>query len=421
MLNPITLAVLAISPSHAAGGTTYTACAAVDRLGPCAPGMTCSLRSAIVAANASTGADTIEVCDTFPVDLRVTLGRLEVREALTIVGTGSTPTVIDGGDRMALIGTWADLSLENVQLQNARGDYGGAIQGYGATITLWDAVFLDNTARYGGGGILCYGGSTPGAVIAESSHFEGNVAGTEGGAIRCTDVSVAESTFEDNDANLAGGAISADGTVDIKESWVSASDSGDGGALVVTGATHIVRSTFSDNTAGLRGGAIWADGTVDLQNVTFDANHAVEEGGAIYAWEAAVDVNHGTFSDNSVDCVSGCGAALQTHRTRSGAFTVAGSILWGNTDPTGASDCAGDVTFSGVNIAEVGCGSGTIPLASNPALSSLGPDGGNELPVRPIDASSPARDASGTSDLGVDARRLYRDGDWDLGAYEVQP
>ncbi|MCA9982366.1 MAG: hypothetical protein KDD89_16085, partial [Anaerolineales bacterium] len=98
-----------------------------------------------------------------------------------------------------------------------------------------------------------------------------------------------------------------------------------GGALYVTaGATAVVNSSrFLDNQSSTDGGAIFAEGTVELNNTLLVGNTADQFGGAIYSrGTAVVTIWHNTFDNNQA-------------ATRGGAiYQSGGSLLLRNSNLT---------------------------------------------------------------------------------------
>ena len=151
----------------------------------------CSLREAIIAANADTGADTI----TLPAgtytrtiaganeDLAAT-GDLDIAGgsasgALTINGAGATATIIDGGDldRVLHVKSGGAVSISGVTIQNGSGGEGGGIYNIG-TLTLTNSTVSGNTAGANGGGIYNYS-----TMTITNSTVSGNTAPVSGAGI----------------------------------------------------------------------------------------------------------------------------------------------------------------------------------------------------------------------------------------------
>lgn len=115
--------------------------------------------------------------------------------------------------------------------------------------------------------ILGVGGAidTNGNLFVENSQFDGNLAGSSGGAISSTgrNVNIKNSSFNGNiaqDKYIGGGAIYSinNGTVNIENSTFTSNEAkANGGALYVEGGTtQITDTNFINNKAGKKGGAI---------------------------------------------------------------------------------------------------------------------------------------------------------------------
>ena len=112
-------------------------------------------------------------------------------------------------------------------------------------------------------------------------------------------LTVTETSFNGNHANVSGGAIAAVGNVVITNSsftdnYVEDDDvefagNGAGGALLLSGALTLTKSKFIRNSAST-GGAIMIQGLfgddLTLTRNTFTRNTATDQGGAIYGWSA---------------------------------------------------------------------------------------------------------------------------------------
>ena len=128
---------------------------------------------------------------------------------------------------------------------------------------------------------------------------------TGGGAIMAPigRVDTYDMKFENNTSDADGGAISVDGTLNLRWSTLSGNTSvGDGGAVSVGGYLYLDNSTFSNNTAQGFGGAVNAGYSSQVERTTFSGNYAGAHGGAIAAYNvygATLNVRTSTFSSNS--------------------------------------------------------------------------------------------------------------------------
>jgi len=218
----------------------------------------------------------------------------------TITGAGPATTILDGGDAVGLFSIEGDLSLSNLTFQHAHTTdvEGGAILADG-NVDVDNAVFDHNLADKGGAAI---------AVYHESMY----------------PITVTNSTFTNNTALDAGGALATFGTVDVTDSTFANNTStadencvGGGGAIAAGNDVHSLRSTFTNNTADLGestnlsdcwdsagqlggfGGAILTGGLEFITASKFTHNIAANGGGAIAAFGGAPTVDPRGIVENS--------------------------------------------------------------------------------------------------------------------------
>lgn len=301
----------------------------------------CSLREAVVLANATPGADRIllgnatyslslrppggEEGETYDEDENLN-GDLDVSEALTVVGVGNTRSVIDGNrvDRLFDVLPGASLRIERVGLSNGRHSReGGALLNHGQ-LSLVHARLQGNAAVYGfssgqGGAIANYG-----TLQVQSSRFIGNYA-----------------SFGDT-SNAWGGAIYNKGRLNVRDSLFSGNQAGgddvlgSGGAVHNVGTADIARSLFVGNSSDGRGGAISNEsgGVLSLANSTVSGNRN-------NAYFPAGTLSNGAFyppSDGSqrmtlinVTIADNQGFGLDNH----GQLAIRNSVIIGNWDESG--------------------------------------------------------------------------------------
>ena len=120
-----------------------------------------SLRAAIMESNALAGADTINLgAGTFTLSIAgagedaAATGDLDITGDLTIIGAGSSSTVIDAADLDRVFHVLADVAV-NISRVNITGgsvplDNGGGVSNVG-TLTLAESVVSANRAAIGGG------------------------------------------------------------------------------------------------------------------------------------------------------------------------------------------------------------------------------------------------------------------------------
>ena len=396
-----THALLAGSPAIEAGDTTETAdqrgmsraqgadddIGAFEYRGPlvvtrtddpvpdgCVSGADCSLREAVIDANAAASHDVVvlAVDTTYTLTLNDTsdsplVGDLDVTDTtgqLTIVGNNSVIDAVGlspNRDRVFEVASFADLYLDPV------------------TVTR--------------------GNATPGAGIA-----------VRGSAALTLD----DSSVLNNNTNGVGGGIS-----------ISAS------ALV-----RIAGSTIAGNGALLDGGGVYLSGAgarFEATNSTLSDNEASGKGSGIYASVGTVAVTSSTIADNGSVVVTSAGGGFFVEG--GATATVANTIVAGNADGVGDSDCEGAggavVTSLGHNLFGTGAGctpNGVDDVTVAPGdvftmvlVSPLADNGGPTL-THPLLPDSPAIDA-GDSDEPFDQLGIARPQEAadDIGAVEFVP
>lgn len=369
----ITLAFVIALPLQAEGGATYI----VTRLDDptpdgCLPA-DCSLREAVIAANATTDTDTIEFALDGTVELSIapsgandaTTGDLNITESLMLEGRGATATIIDANQLDRVIDvqffdcstdcplfTANDLTITGGQVT---GNGGGVVAGISTTL---NRVILQNNhaTNYGGG---VYGGFphyiiSNSAVISNSATYGGGIA-THGGSVSVNNV-----TVSGNSATMNGGGIV---TIGVPKILLGAS------ALIEN--STIVLNNSNAGTAGAGIGSHLMNGL---------AIHSIRPGNNIVA-----------YNTGGVQC---------------------GPLDEGEpTSPNLTTDGTCETTFIG-----------------EPHLGPLADNGGDTF-THALGINSPALD-SGICDSGTDQRGLPRPVDLpgypnnengcDVGAYEAQ-
>ncbi len=208
----------------------------------------------------------------------------------------------------------ATLSMDGVTLSGGESDkQGGALYLEGAaTADCFGCSFDSNVAGSDGGAVYAVSGTD---FSDDESVFDGNEASGEGGALYLVDgISLEDTSFINQLAGGAGGAIYVDGgsgTLEMDGASFDSNTAGtDGGAVYLSGAVALagVDLSFTSNSAGGDGGGIAADGTgadFSLSNVELRKNSAKDEGGGLYIDGAdevsllACDVRKNTAQDGA--------------------------------------------------------------------------------------------------------------------------
>ncbi|QDV47458.1 Galactosyltransferase [Stieleria neptunia] len=340
-------------------------------------GGTGSLRQAILNADAIPGPNTITFGDgsasggtNFLDATPDTIGlnsELTITEDLTIVGNGSSLTILDGQDATRLFSIPA--SAGDVTLQ-------------GLTFTRGQAPAND-----------------VGGAIANSANLH-----------------IDDSVFTANEASL-GAAINTDGSLTINRSSFLTNHAGvNGGAIRVFGTATISESTFASNSAGNGGGAIINHGGLQSANATFSDNQAVT-GGAIENFGAGTTatITNTTIHQNSATLGGGI-------YNNGGTATLQNTIVAGNPSGGDLISTTAPGSFSGTNNL---VGDGNVPsgllntLTSDPLLGPLQNNGGPTA-THALLPGSPAINTGAASGAPVtDQRGVTRDAVPDIGAFEV--
>jgi CSLREA domain-containing protein len=241
----------------------------------------CSLRAAIMEANALVGPDTILLG---PTAYQLTLvgaredggltGDLDIFSNLTIQGSGTHETIIDANslDRALHIrGGW-DVTLSNLTIRNGRGPD-----------AFWDQSINGFRSGGSGGGILCRNGR----LTIHRCSISQNRAGS-GGLV----------DPETGDPGWGGGIYCKGGELDMVDSTVSEN------------ATGLALGLYYYGRAGDGGGMCLVDCRAALRNCSVYQNHGgsrdadfpcTGRGGGLFLQRGEIELRNCTVSDNSLD------------------------------------------------------------------------------------------------------------------------
>lgn len=329
----------------------------------------CTLRDAVLVANAVAGADEIvfDSSITGTISLSPTNGELLVTDAVSINGPGSGVLTVRAGtsatNNFRIINaseTSGDVTIEGLTLTNGRVplDAGGAIRfASDGLLTVRSSVISGNTANNGG---AIYS-PAEGSIEIISSSVSGNTASYGGGGaidISDGDTTITSSTISNNRAFNSGGGVYSryDGTITITDSQLNdnrVTELGFYGGAVASneGAVTISGSTLSGNTVdGVGGGVYNGGGGLAISGSTFSNNEAEYSGGGIFNYQGPLTIASSTISDNVSVYGDGGGISNGT-----GRITLTDSTISGNnsvTDGGGVSNNSGQFnaigsTFSG--------------------------------------------------------------------------
>lgn len=375
----------------------------------------CSLRGAIIKANTTPGADTINLpAGTYTLTIAgagedsAATGDLDITSDLTIEGAGATTTVINGvaGDRVFHIdpnGGTSKVSINKVTVQNGStvlisfvsAEGGGILIGSTATagdpvipsgmLTLTDCIVQGNSSASSGGGIA----NKAGTLILIRSRVSNNAA-ADGGGIRnrrTGTTTVTDSVINNNSASGRGGGI-----------------------FNLDGRLTVLNSTISGNTGQGGGGGIFAIGSLTMTNSTVSGNTgSVISGGGLGLYNSSGGCGPHTLNNNTITNNQGSGIALSSGGLGECPVSLSNTIVAGNAGP----DCSGTFSSQGYNLVQnifsgvpnsppvcslVGNTTGNI-IGQDPKLGGLTVNGGT-TPTHALLNGSPAIDAGNSATPG---------------------
>lgn len=233
--------------------------------------------------------DSVRVMDNASGDSAiVNLNHLTIRSS-TLSGNSISGDVIASGAALFSDGTTIieQSIFSNNSIDSGARGLGGAIAVNSGTLDVSDTTFLANMAY--DGGAIHIGGSSTQSNLTDCT-FSANVGGN-GGAIQTegVNVSVVRGVFNNNQTvTEGGGAIWLYGdtnrTLLIEQSQFNGNEAGTNGGAIgcIGGNLQVNRSAFGANHAGSNGGGIYSTCRLAAVNVTFHGNTASIGGGAIY-------------------------------------------------------------------------------------------------------------------------------------------
>lgn len=228
----------------------------------------------------------------------------------------------------------------------------------GVTLEILSISLEDNSSGGDGGACFIESGDHAGNILLVYGDFSRNTAGGNGGALATQDVlvNVADSTFTDNSAANGGGLHCATTedfvsgqetfTYTISDSQFDGNAAGeDGGGVHIVGPADeailvVPRSSFSNvnmdqNTASQNGGAIATENVdVEAADCSFYANTAGEDGGCVHiagpSDPAAIVAPRSIFHDVSMD-ENSAGQNGGAIAARNADVEIEDSSIYGNT------------------------------------------------------------------------------------------
>ncbi len=243
----------------------------------------------------------------------------------------------------------SSVSLNSSQsrvIWNEAGNFGGGIYAdTGTTVTVNGALFNNNDADVSGGAIYFDGTSLQ---VTGGAQFVGNTTVTlttnqGGGALYLGDgdVVVDGALFTDNQSATLGGAIlgRTQDSLDIRNDSSFTNNSAVlGGGLYLSAAAMVSDSAFVMNDGGIFGGGIRCSPCtgLTLSNVLLDQNMADDGGGLSVANGSLIVITGGSFTGNqALDASFDDGVGGAIHQVN-GSLTIDGTQFQGNTaQPSG--------------------------------------------------------------------------------------
>ncbi len=392
-------------------------------------GNDCSLRGAIIVANANGEDDEIWLLKegTYILSLDghgTGLGDLDITDNLVINGWARDTMIIDAsgissGERVFDIYSGVAVTMRNFWIKGRNVPplvtSGGGIWNSGF-LTLEQCYVSRSKASIHGGGI--YNSSTGWLELDKSYVFN-------------------------NHADNSGGGIYNKGTLVVTDSFVSSGSAwGDGGGLFnkLAATAVLTRSTFWFNKvvdpspggtpAGyLTGGGIYNEGSVNATNCTFYSNKALDNvGGAIFN-NGDLDLRNVTFLDNQspqgsaiYNNVAGEVDLVNTLISGTCASDPAWFTSWGGNIESPGSTCPLDQS-SDQSVPDPMIGSGSFSggltlsfalLPGSPAIDSginvLGPIEDQRGRLRPIDGNGDTIETCDSGSYEYNPAEIFLDG-----------
>ncbi len=392
----------------------------------------CTLREAVQAANNNAnqnecvgvggyGTDTIQLSTTSTYNVG-SGGEMSITSSMSIIGTSSGGLLsnISGGDlaRVFNVSSTASLTLQDLKVTHGlSGAEGGAIRSSSSgTLTLLNVTISNNNA-YIGGGLAIYNGTT---IITNSSIIN-NASTYYAGGIDFANGTI---TFENSSisgnstAQGGGGIVNINGTVTANNTTISNNTStiDDGGGIYSNSTVTLTNSTLSGNTTTQEGGGFYNSGTATLTNVTVNGNNANLGGGGVYTHGGTVTMKNVTVKSNTAS--SNAGGVEGT-----GTVNLKSSLLASNTSTGNCGGSALTKTNNGSNLqyGDTTCGVGITQTLSDPFGGAVLADNGGPTQTVAIAVGSAAvNNGDSLTCTATDQRGLLRDGNCDIGAYELE-
>lgn len=386
----------------------------------------CTLREAIILANSTAGAMTIEV----PAGVYVLsvaganedaarTGDLDIIDALTLIGAGAESTIIDGNqlDRVFHVLRPAIAKIMNVTIRNGKAEVGGGIYN-SSKLFAYNCTVTNNMASSGGGisNRDAYA-SIDRCQINYNRSFEGAGVDVYGSRLELTNSAVTDNVIDS--PSRVGGGLYIQGDATISNSTISNNKNGDG-IYIQSGSLHLASSLISNNQGN--GLFVYREDDIVVDNSTFSGNVV----GIVHMTYPFSHPQSGSLTLQNSTIVDNRYSGLLSYDQA----TVQNTVIAGTqNDP--ACNLSYPLTSLGYNLDNDGTCNLTSPTDKpklNPQLGPLQDNGGTTWTHKPL-AGSPLIDAGdnatcpATDQIGQ-PRPIDGDGDGkvscDIGAFEVQ-
>ena len=220
---------------------------------------------------------------------------------------------------------------------SALGLDGGAIR-YSGTTTIVESEFYENTATHGGA--ICFGQAVDLTIF--DSIFVNNSASGEGGSIKARFVEMDNVEIINSTASKGGAIFSRSGTATLQNIKIENASATQGGSIFVsTDVNNFAGSNIEiTNSNAVEGGAIYSTtgGSMSIMDSSID-NASADYGGAIYVNQGRASIT-GTTVENSNASIEGGAIYVKSDNN----VEIKDSLLKNNTAPIG-----GAVYWSGDN------------------------------------------------------------------------
>jgi len=232
-----------------------------------------------------------------------------------------------------------DVDVEGTHFEgNEAAEEGGAVYVDAVNFSVGDDSTFKNNAADRGGAV--YTTETIRTVELDAALFEGNSALREGGAVYFADgvsaIALTETAFSGNTA-ANGGALYTPATAAVTfqyTTFVGNAATEDGGALYSKGSNYSFarENTFKENAAGADGGAIKLGfGSVaTMTDMTFEGNTAGAKGGAVASDDAVLTVTNVVFAGNAATTGKGGAVHIVSGLNKDAIATFTDSTFSGN-------------------------------------------------------------------------------------------